>query len=70
MQYVSDIDNQPLAYKVSQVNNWNQLLGLTPLFGNIHYLTPLNLGIMVICVYETLFLSRRSDQLTADGAQI
>lgn len=50
MQYVSDIDNQPLADKVNQVNNWNQLLGLTPLFGHIHYLTTLNLGIMVICV--------------------
>lgn len=51
MQYVSDIDNQPLADKVNQVNNWNRLLGLTPLFGNIQYLTTLSLGIMVICVY-------------------
>lgn len=51
MQYVSDIDNQPLADKVNQVNNWNRLLGLTPLFGTIQYLTTLSLGIMVICVY-------------------
>lgn len=49
MQYVSDIDNQPLADQVNQVNNWNRLLGLTPLFGNIQYLTTLSLGIMVIC---------------------